>query len=266
MVQMEVATPVTGFNPAGALTIAGPNPNINNMPNSNPFAIHGEDAPSCPTPEADHPAIGGYDDPNADPPTNSISTITAALPNPDHYTGAGGTPSIQNVYGSLGETMSTPTGLKSVIDGVQSKATNTGNTLSLGTAAVPAVNYINGDLTISGNATGYGVLLVTGTLVMSGDFSWYGVVLVIGDGNFSFSGGGNGQIQGTLFVAKIWDGYATRNLLSTLGSPYLNWNGGGGNGIQYDSCLIASAMGKIPIDVPPSTRPLKILSTRILPY
>ncbi len=60
--------------------------------------------------------------------------------------------------------------------------------LDLGSAASPAINYVNGDLTLNGNHTGYGILVVTGTLHFGGNFNWYGTVLVVGDGVVEFTG------------------------------------------------------------------------------
>jgi hypothetical protein len=99
---------------------------------------------------------------------------------------------------------------------------------------------------------------------MSGNFGWNGLIFVVGDGNVQNSGGGNGQIVGSLFVAKIWD--ASHVLLPTLGTPTFHWNGGGGNGVQYDHCLASSLMTAVPPINYVSTTPLKILSFRILPY
>jgi len=266
--QMETTTPVTGFAPAAAMVIDGPNPSINNMPNSDQFVVSGYDANSCHDAAAEppSPAVGGYDDPNSDPPTNSVQTIVDSLPRPDHYIGDGGTPSVQNVWGALGETLSTPTGLKAYIEGVRSQATNLGNAVTFGSASNPAINYIEGDATINGNGDGYGILVVTGTLQFGGDFHWHGTVLVVGDGIMDFNGGGEGTIQGMLLVAKIWDSYTTKNVLSTMGSPSINWDGGGNNGVYYDHCLVTDLMGNIQFDPPPSTRPLKVLSLRTLPY
>jgi hypothetical protein len=268
-VQMEVASPPSGFFASGALVVDGPNPIVNNMPNSNQFYVHGEDANSCgQTPEPEHPAIGAYDDPNADPPTTSLQTLTTMAntsPGPTHYTGEGGTPSVKNIFNRLGETMGTPTGLKTLIDAVNAKKTNVGNTLHWGSPGAPAINYIEGDYTMSGGSTGYGIMVVTGKLIMQGNFEWKGTVLVVGDGEFEFNGGGTGHITGMLLVAKIWDDHVNRNLLAQLGSPTLAWDGGGGNGITYDHCWTTNLMSRIPLDAPPSTLPLKKLSTRNLP-
>jgi hypothetical protein len=37
-----------------------------------------------------------------------------------------------------------------------------------GTVNNPQIIYVNGDLTITGNTTGYGILVVTGTLTIKG--------------------------------------------------------------------------------------------------
>ncbi len=70
-----------------------------------------------------------------------------------------------------------------------------------------------------------------------------GKILVIGQGTMSVSGGGSGEIDGALLLAKTRD--AAGNLLATMGAPYLNWNGGGGNGVFFDSCWINNAFGAV---------------------
>ena len=274
MAQLEVASPVIGYASDGGFGLLGPNPTIGQMPNSNNFTANGNDANSCGgTAQPPHPAITGYDDPNASPPTNSVQTITNSLPRPDHYIGAGGTPSVQNGYSSLGETMTTPTGLKSLIDSIHAVASTNGTlygnnpgSIAHGDATHPVVDYVDGDLT--GSDGGYGILVVTGTLSWSGNFSWHGMVLVIGDGIANFSGGGGGTITGTMLVAKIWDSHTTKNLLNSLGSPTFSWNGGGSAnfGLSYDHCWSDDLMKSIPFTPAPSTKPLRILSLRLLPY
>ncbi len=274
MLQTEVATPVLGFATGGALTLDGPNPVIDAMPNSNLFTITGADANSChETQEADHPAIDGYDDPNATPPTNSVTTIVGSLPRPDHYTGSGGTPSVQNGYAALGETMTTPTGLQSLLGAIYNAApvasrytTATSGGFVPGSTTKSSITYVDGNLTLSGNPVGSGILVVTGTLTMTGNFTWQGLVFVVGDGIANMSGGGNANVTGSMIVSKIWDSYTTKNLLSSIGSPTFNWNGGGGNGIHYDHCYVTDLMTAVPFTPPPTTKPLKVLSFRILPY
>jgi hypothetical protein len=271
MAQMEIASPMFGVSFPSALTL-GPSPTLLNMPTSNNFKIIGTDANSCGgTQLPDHPAIGGYDNPHANPPTTSVDDIVNALPNESHYIGYGGTPSVENVYSSLGETMGTPAGLKALIDSVAAAPGahvygNNPSSIAMGSAASPAINYVDGNLSLGGSTNGYGILVVTGKLTMSGNFAWHGSILVVGNGEADFGGGGNGLITGSATVIKIWDNYTNKTLLSSLGSPTLNWNGGGGNGIQYDHCWSDDLISAIPFTPPPSTKPLKVLSTRPLMY
>jgi hypothetical protein len=62
------------------------------------------------------------------------------------------------------------------------------------------------------------------------------LILVIGQGIISVSGGGSGQINGTLFLADTNSHTSPYAQLGTLGPPGYSWSGGGTNGIQYNSC------------------------------
>jgi len=289
MTQMEVATPVRGLALTGALTLAGPQPIVDQLPNSNPFYIDGADssdgsrgaptAPGCSTtPMAAHPAVGAWDDPNASPtpPESSVDIIKDAIPDgrTSHYEGSGPSPDVQNVYGALGDTLTTPTGMSALLDALKSAAGanvfpsdyDMSHNGPFGAASDPVINFVDGDLTLSGNNNGYGILVVDGTLTMGGDFTWNGLVLVIGDGEVTFQGGGNGQINGSVIISKIWDDHTTKNLLSEIGSPQLTWNGGGGNGIYYNHCWADDMLSKFPFLPPPPTKQLKVLSTRTVTY
>jgi hypothetical protein len=277
MVQQEVASEVFAEEPNAALVLDGPNPNIDAMPNSQNFFIAGADANSChETQQPDAPAIDGYDDPSANPPTNSVTTIVNSLPRPNHYTAAGGTPSVQNGFEGLGEQWGTPGGLSSEMGTIyrqvgmmpglhQFDSTNVG-LFNPAATNINSINYVEGDLTLSGNATGNGILVVTGTLTLSGDFSWNGIKYVVGQGNVQMSGGGNGQINGSVWVAQISPNPSLLPLLPQVGPPEFHWNGGGNNGIHYDHCLAQNLMAAIPPPDFHSTRPLKVLSFRMVPY
>jgi len=70
------------------------------------------------------------------------------------------------------------------------------------------------------------------------DDFWNGTILVIGQGVFDGSQHGNGgQINGTVFVANTRDNAG--NLLTSLGPASFNLTGGG-NGIRYNSQLVAA--------------------------
>jgi hypothetical protein len=106
----------------------------------------------------------------------------------------------------------------------------------LGTTANPLITYVNGDLSWSGNTSGAGVLIVTGNLNIVGTPTFAGLVLVIGQGTMTVQGGGNGTFFGSVFVANTNSHTSPFTQLATLGEPELHWNGGGGNGIYYNSC------------------------------
>jgi hypothetical protein len=211
--------------------------------------------------------------------TDARNYMINAIPNnrTGNYTGVDncqtGQPDVQNAENVTNTLFSTVGGLSGIVQNVQNSATQTAQTnptvpatgttcagitnclSSLGTDANPQVTVVDGDLTLAGLTHGAGILLVTGTLTYSGNFSFDGIVLAIGTGKIIALGGGNGQFNGAVVVANIGDNsgcatntqpcYATNpvsaNLLPQLGSPTLDWSGGGGNGIQYDTCALQLA-------------------------
>ena len=50
-----------------------------------------------------------------------------------------------------------------------------------GTQADPVIVYIDGDVHLTGNSVGYGILAISGNLRMSASPTWYGLVIVHGD-------------------------------------------------------------------------------------
>lgn len=101
---------------------------------------------------------------------------------------------------------------------------------------------------------------------MGGNFSWSGPIYAVGQGVAAFNGGGNGQIMGQLLVAVTRSApYGPTNVLPDspgLGAPSMTWNGGGGNGIQYDHCWVDNMLARVPFTPPRSTKPLKIVSVK----
>jgi hypothetical protein len=108
-------------------------------------------------------------------------------------------------------------------------------TAPYGTNASPQITFVNGDFNF-GNASGAGVLIVTGSLNVTGGTSYNGLVLVIGQGIMNESGGGNGQYNGSIFLANTNSRITPYGQLAAMGPPIFNWAGGGTNGIQYNSC------------------------------
>ena len=247
MVQYTVAPTILGLTFPSALTFDGPAPAYS-APSSNPSGMNGNDRSGsnqlagCTVPvQPAKSAIGVVT-------TGDISTAVSGIPanRLNNYQGAGGAPSVEDVTGLLPQNEQSVADLQKLVQNI-TKVANTvvagpANGLTAaetGSATNPQITVVNGDLTLSGNGTGYGILVVTGTLTFSGGWGWRGVVLVVGQGNMQESGGGNNEFDGAVLVAKTLD--AAGNPLATLGTPTLNWNGGGGNGVFYDSCWINNA-------------------------
>jgi hypothetical protein len=114
-----------------------------------------------------------------------------------------------------------------------------------------------------GPTTGYGVLVVTGTLSFHGNYGWNGLILVIGNGASVMDGGGTGQINGAVYVANTGGGTPPG---SQLGSPNVNWAGGGGNGIHYDHCWADDMINWLNHNPTKSPHALHAISVRNLPY
>jgi len=102
-----------------------------------------------------------------------------------------------------------------------------------GSVASPAFTFVDGDCTLDGGA---GLLIVTGNLLMNGNPSFSGIILVLGGGSVNRDGGGNGNIYGSMVVAKFG---ATSG---DFQAPFFNTNGGGTSTMQYDSNANDNAM------------------------
>lgn len=244
---------------SAALTLAGNNVQFTG-PNTNGFIIQGND--QCGAAGIIMPAIGYTNSLGGD--SSRANILAGAIPGPN-YQGAPLNPgpppapssspqSITDVSAAMNLSWLTPSGL----DAVAQDITNGADAVITGpatpssfpsgmSAGHPMTIVVNGDLDLSGwRNTGYGLLLVTGTLMYDPDATWEGVVLVIGQGNFVSTRGGNGGIDGAVFVAKTRD--AAGNLLGSLGSTSFSQTGPGnsvGRGINYNSCLVRSAVGPI---------------------
>ena len=103
-----------------------------------------------------------------------------------------------------------------------------------GSSSAPKFTFVDGDCNLDGGA---GLLIVTGNLEMSGNPSFEGLILVLGEGTVNRNGGGNGNIYGSITVAKF-DMTGTGGFLA----PSFTTNGGGNSTIQYDSEAVKKAL------------------------
>lgn len=285
MVQMEAGIQHDRYNfgLGGALTLVGPNPSFG-TPNSSPFQMIGTDCttgtcpsgspapanpPGCsPTQATAKDAIGVYDPTNATNPS-AVQTIITDLGKPNNYIGANSAPDVANASlgnptaGDLNEVVAAVAGMPGANCYSTPATANCPlpSPINMGSASNYAIDVVYGNYTMSGtDAThpGYGILVVTGTLTFSGNYYWNGLILVMGSGASVMNGGGNGQINGSVFIANTSG--------TSLGTPVANWSGGGGNGIQYDHCWADYLAGKIPGVPYVSASPLRVISLRTEVY
>lgn len=121
---------------------------------------------------------------------------------PDQYDqviGAGGSPSVGQADAVA---------LDDLVDQAQSAAdysleggTHSNTTFGEPTVGDAVVVYSDGDLHLSGSATGAGLLAVDGDLKISGSFEWVGIVLVRGAVELT-GGGGTKKVIGALVVGE----------------------------------------------------------------
>ncbi|MBI1750806.1 MAG: hypothetical protein HY234_05885 [Acidobacteria bacterium] len=245
LVQYDLSAVVLNLSFAAALTFDGQGSALF-PPNSNVYTVNGNDAASCGMPpEAAKPALGVVN------PGDDVS-ITASIPanRQSKYTGSGPAPDVQNINSSLNPSYQTVAGLEALIAGIKTNADQViqgpaSSLPNLGTASSPTITYVNGDLSLSGSQTGYGILVVTGNYSASGGVGWRGIVLVVGQGNMTVSGGGSNSYEGSVLLARTRD--AAGNLLPgpAPGPTMLDWAGGGGNGVHYDSCEIRNSQNNV---------------------
>ena len=166
--------------------------------------------------------------------------------NTTNYPGLGSSPDVENVSSVLPanklDTISDITSLVSTLKASATQPVVAGGTKVSGNGGLfnsidtngnpqPQIVYANGDLTLSGSSTGYGILVVTGTLTMKGTVTWNGIILVVGTGVVQTDG--TNQFNGAVVVANTSTG--------ALGSPIFNVNGGGNGGVAYSSGCVAQA-------------------------
>jgi Tfp pilus assembly protein PilX len=237
-----------------ALVLDGPIGSFTHASSMN-FAVNGNDAGGS---GQNQDAIGTVSAGDATTVTNEI----AMNPNrTNNYTGVNSTPDIQNISTRTDPSLTTVSGLEGLVSRISAGATDIYNPPfggsqgigNVGSASSPHVVVVNGDCTL-GPGTGYGVLVVRGNVTTMGNWSWTGLILIIGQGSLTWHGGGGGSINGGILIARTHDtDRSSTNLLGTLlttrGAITADFNGGGGNGIHYDSAAINSSSQPFPYSV-----------------
>jgi type IV pilus assembly protein PilX len=133
----------------------------------------------------------------------------------------------------------TVSGLETIVARIEAHATDIHNPASgtpqvIGTLASPSdyrITVVNGDVQL-GPGEGHGLLVARGNVTIAGDFTWHGLILVIGQGVLRWNRGIEGAIDGGIFLARTRapDG----SLLVARGGVTADFNGAAGSGIHYN--------------------------------
>jgi hypothetical protein len=260
MVQTELAEDKFPFTSPAALTLPGTSgTDAVSGGSSSQWGSDGTDHPGCGVATVGAPVHGiGVGDGSAGPPlSGDVGNVINNLKRPNNITGSGGTPDVANLgptgLNMLPQNLSSVSQLQTLVSMVKTDVTqpvlncptSSGGCSGLsnpGALGNEQIIYVNGDLTLTGNTVGYGILVVTGTLTMKGSTGWNGIVLVVGKGNLQTDG--TVGYNGAVVVASTVD--ASGNPLppsGPSGSITLGVNGGGGakGGINYSSGCINMA-------------------------
>lgn len=190
-VVLRVAVEAPNF--VSALSLNAPAPIVDF--DGNAFRINGND----------HHLDGSLNSSGTD--RAGIST-TGATTNVETQLAANQTDQVQGVGGEPSIAQDTSVDLDDLVDFAAVVPTitlepGTHSGVELGEATEDGVEvvYAKGDITLSGGATGAGVLAVDGDLHVSGGLQWTGIVLVRGRVTFT-GGGGQDKIVGAFLVGE----------------------------------------------------------------
>jgi hypothetical protein len=144
--------------------------------------------------------------------------------------------------------LTTVTGLENLVASITKNANDvfkpanggTQTIMNYGNSMSYRVAVINGDVTL-GPGTGYGILLARGAVTVAGNFTWNGLILIIGKGILTWNSGTTGLVHGGVFVAQTLAPDGTR--LASLGqvTPDLSRAS-----IVYDAAAIKTANQTFP--------------------
>lgn len=238
-----------GLSAPATLTLVGPASTISplttfnfNPGSSNVTVYSGRDAVSTDI----IPPVGTTNGTNLDTVEDSIA---GAPPHPFNGTVIG---SASNVSSEIPDWLANPTNLDATVRSLATVAQSSGrffpsgvNPTSFGNNVTgQGITFCDGNCTLSGD--GGGILVVTGKLTLSGNFSFNGLIIVTGQDGVDRSGGGNGTIQGNIVIApyvgsRIEDGIDPSPSATFL-APQYNLSGGGNSTVVYNSQTVAGGL------------------------
>lgn len=224
---VAAALQVTSAFSPGAIYLPGDgvNPNFN----GNQFLVDGFDTNLDGTlnPNGNVPGIATLAQAAADAVTGALSAQQA-----DNVIGQGGVPSVKTANGFTSDQLLTEI-VPAILGtpGVVTDPTLNGSDL-FGTALAPQITHFTGDVNITGNLSGTGVLIVDGGLTISGSSTFTGLIIV----------------QGTTEITTL---LGNTTILGALWTTDLQLTVGGSASMTYSSQALALVNGLFSTNVLP---------------
>ena len=186
------------------------------------------------------PPIGTTNDDNLE---TVLLKTSGAGPHPFNGTITG---TSANVDSEMPFWLQNPANLNSTIESLKLTAQKSGTYYLSGetptvvgdNATARGLTFVEGDLTLTPEMGGGGILVVTGKLTLFGNFNFNGLILVTGTEGIDRRGGGTGTLQGNIIVAP----YNKSNLDDGFLPPKYDLSGGGNSGVIYNSSSVANGM------------------------
>ena len=125
--------------------------------------------------------------------------------------GYGGIPSVYTTNSPVSDWRETTENIIFAADITLSSGTYGSGTI-LGTPTNPKITYVTGDVHLSADAIGDGIMVVNGNLTMSGNFTYRGIIIVYGKSTIETQIVGNGGVYGsTILVGENVSVHSTGN-------------------------------------------------------
>ncbi|MCL5030337.1 MAG: hypothetical protein M1480_15105 [Bacteroidetes bacterium] len=165
-----------------------------------------------------NPPLPGIGVPNASDSTFVTDDLKPNINNA--IQGKGGAPSISTVADTTNWENITQNCIFAADTTVTSGTYSSG---TFGTIGTPIITYVNGDVQLSGTASGYGIMVVNGDLTMSGNFTFYGIIIAYGQSLITTNTVGSaGVYGGSIFVGQSINFKASGSALFYYSSQAIN--------------------------------------------
>jgi hypothetical protein len=225
------------FEPPATIAVAGGDSMTFDLGSSNASGYSGDDAANPPEPQRPAVAVSGANVAAAATEINDLNNSGGGSQVTPATAGELTSATAPAFLSSANEARSFLNSLQAIAAGSGRYFTTQPSTSEMGTSSSPAFTFVDGNVSLGAGDQGNGMLVVTGTFTASGNTDFKGIILVLGTGIYQQNGNGNGEMLGSIIVARF-DRTGSGDFLA----PTFQINGGGNSTKQYDSVAVRRAL------------------------